>query len=179
MKIGVLGCGNMASAVVEGMSASDTQFITYTPSQTRAISLADKVGGRHVSSLEELGETDMVIIGCKPHQFSTLAGELLEKRVPLKMVVSIMAAISIGDIQGGAERGGCDPLDALFAHAAWRRYQFALLCCRCEAGNPPLFSPHFGKVFKSFRAAIGGLVGQADFGGGLWPGLYLLFNPGF
>ena len=103
MRIGVLGCGNMASAVVEGMWNADPMgeidFVTYTPSRTRAVTLAAKVKGRAVSSLGELGHPDMIIIGCKPHQFSALAGKLLEEKVLLKEVVSIMAAVSIRDIQ--------------------------------------------------------------------------------
>ena len=102
MKIGVLGCGNMASAVVEGIhasSVSEVNFVTYTPGHTRAALLASKVGGESVRDLEDLGRTEMVIVGCKPHQFSTLARELVEGGVPLEQVVSIMAAVPIRDIQ--------------------------------------------------------------------------------
>ena len=101
MKIGVLGCGRMASAVVEGMQASgiDGEWVTYTPGHTRALSLASKVGGRAIRSLAELESADMVIIGCKPYQFPTLARELVERKVALREVVSIMAAVSMADIQ--------------------------------------------------------------------------------
>ena len=103
MKIGVLGCGNMASAVVEGLHASgvgELNFVTYTPGRTRAVALAAKVNGRAVGALEELGRTDMAIIGCKPHQFRTLADELVGQKMPLEDVVSLMAAVPIKDIQG-------------------------------------------------------------------------------
>ena len=104
MKIGVIGCGNMASAVAEGINASgmdELHFVTYTPSHTRAASLAAKIKGEAVSSLKKLGDMDMdmVIIGCKPHQFSALADELISEENRLGEVVSIMAAVSIKDIQ--------------------------------------------------------------------------------
>ena len=103
MRIGVLGCGRMASAVVEGLCASDAaaelDWVTYTPSHTSGETLAAKVGGRAVRTLEDLGRTDMVIVGCKPHQFPALAEKLVVGNVPLADVVSIMAAVSIGDIR--------------------------------------------------------------------------------
>ena len=101
MKIGVLGCGNMAAAVVERLHAADesADFITYTPSHVRAVALAEGVKGRAVASLTELGPTDMLMIGCKPHQFSQLAEELVARQVPVERAVSLMAAVSVGDIQ--------------------------------------------------------------------------------
>ena len=103
VKVGVLGCGHMASAVVQGLysspSTKEWDFVTYTPSYTRAANLAGKVKGRAMSALAELGPTDMLFIGCKPHQFARLARELRDEKIPMKEVVSMMAAISIEDIR--------------------------------------------------------------------------------
>ena len=103
VKMGVLGCGRMASAVVEGIYSSGTgdewDFVTYTPGHTRAAELAAKVKGRAITTLGELGHTDILLIGCKPHQFSSLAHELRGEKIPLGELVSIMAAVSVKDIR--------------------------------------------------------------------------------
>ena len=103
MRIGVLGCGNMASAVAEGIRNSgidvEWDFVTYTPSHTRAVSLAAVLKGRAITSLGELGSTDMVIVGCKPHQFPSLAEEMGRWGVSPGVVVSLMAVVPMDRIQ--------------------------------------------------------------------------------
>ena len=101
MKLGVLGCGHMASAVVEAIHAADKKisFVTYTPSQVRAVALAERVKGRAVPYLNEVGPTDLIMIGCKPHQFTSLAEEWVALGIPFQGIISLMAAVSIGDIQ--------------------------------------------------------------------------------
>ena len=105
VKIGVLGCGHMASAVVEAIHAADetVSFVTYTPSQVRAVALAERVKGRAALALDEVGPTDMIVIGCKPHQFASLAKEWVALGIPSQSVVSLMAAVSTEDIQSALE----------------------------------------------------------------------------
>lgn len=95
--IGVIGCGNMASAIVKGIHStfSEIKFYTFTPSYTRAHQLAQKVCGQAVRNLSELSACEILIIACKPQQFSELARELTAA-VPLsgKLIISIMAALS-------------------------------------------------------------------------------------
>ncbi|MAF78017.1 MAG: pyrroline-5-carboxylate reductase [Halobacteriovoraceae bacterium] len=100
--IGVIGCGNMASAIVTGMHEKFPleKFLTYTPSFTRAEELAKKVGGKAVKELSELQECEYLLIGCKPQQFSDLADGLKRElpSVDQKYIVSMMAAVSIDSI---------------------------------------------------------------------------------
>jgi pyrroline-5-carboxylate reductase len=99
--IGVIGCGNMASAIVKGIHKkfNDERFLTYTPSFTRAEALASAVGGSAVKELKDLAECPVVIMACKPQQFNELASNL-KKSFNLKETyfISIMAAISIETI---------------------------------------------------------------------------------
>lgn len=99
--IGVIGCGNMASALVKGIHQKfkDEHFLTFTPSFTRAEILALAVGGSAVKELKDLAECPVVIIACKPQQFNDLASNL-KKSFDLKNTyfISIMAAISIETI---------------------------------------------------------------------------------
>lgn len=100
--IGVIGCGNMASAIVHGISKAfqDEKFLTYTPSFTRAEKLAREISGRAVKDLEDLRDCDTIIIGCKPQQFETLVQELKGKfDYSNKYFISIMAAVSLKSIQ--------------------------------------------------------------------------------
>lgn len=91
----------MASAIVKGIHKKfkDEKFLTYTPSFTRAESLAQAVDGYAVKELKDLAECPVVIIACKPQQFNELALNL-KKSFNLKETyfISIMAAISIETI---------------------------------------------------------------------------------
>ncbi len=101
MKIGVLGCGAMSSAVVKGISRHhpDVSFYTYTPSKIRAQQLARDVGGFTIENLKECRHFDYVIIACKPYQFNELAKSLEEVDLKNVVLVSIMAAIDTSTIQ--------------------------------------------------------------------------------
>lgn len=101
MRIGVIGCGNMASAVVIGIHKSnpELEFLTYTPSQVRAKNLAQEVKGAVVSSLQDFEKVDYLMIACKPQQFSSLAKELEGLDLSKLTLVSIMAAVPIEKIQ--------------------------------------------------------------------------------
>lgn len=107
--IGVIGCGNMASAIVKGVNRvyPEEKFLTYTPSHTRAKELAAAVGGEAAKNLENLAAADSIIIGCKPQQFGDLAGNLEGKfDLGSKHFISIMAALPLKAIQDklGAKR---------------------------------------------------------------------------
>lgn len=99
--IGVLGCGNMADAIVRGIHRFDKSisFLTYTPTKTRAQTLADAVGGRAVDDISEMNDCDILLIGCKPQQFANLAEELKKKLTRKNVhIVSMMAAIKLETI---------------------------------------------------------------------------------
>ncbi len=101
--IGVIGCGNMASAIVTGIhkAFSSEVFVTYTPSFTRADELAKKVNGKAVKELAQLADCDYLLIGCKPQQFAELASNLREALPNLssKYIISMMAAVSLESIE--------------------------------------------------------------------------------
>lgn len=100
--IGVIGCGNMASAIVKGIHSKLPQekFLTYTPSFTRAETLAQAVKGSAVRELAELKDCEVLIIGCKPQQFEELASNLKGViNFQEKYVISIMAAVPVDSIK--------------------------------------------------------------------------------
>jgi pyrroline-5-carboxylate reductase len=93
MNIGVLGCGNMASAVVLNMHEKfkEINFFTYTPSFTRAKVLADSTNSIALKDLSEFKDIDYWIIGCKPQQLNNLA-KAIGKRLKNQKIVSMLAA---------------------------------------------------------------------------------------
>lgn len=103
MKIAVLGCGNMASAIVEciGQNFKEINFLTYTPSFIKAQTLADKVDGHAVKDLEELvKQKDSIsywIIGCKPQQLDLLSKELGDEFSDCN-IISILASKDIKEL---------------------------------------------------------------------------------
>ena len=101
--IGIIGCGNMASAIVKGFYSknNEVEFLTYTPSYTRAEALALMVNGTAVRSLSELNKAKTIVIACKPQQLSELAKSIKDSGLELKdkHIISILAATSIETIQ--------------------------------------------------------------------------------
>lgn len=96
--IGVIGCGNMASAIVKGIHQKfpNEKFKTFTPTFTRAEILAKDVGGEAVKQLKELIDCPVIIIGCKPQQFDELVANLKNAgQFQNTYFISIMAAIPL------------------------------------------------------------------------------------
>ena len=101
-KIGVIGCGNMASQIVKGIHKAfpDLSFFTYTPSQTKAIELAKSIQGTSIKELSELSECDLLLIGCKPQQWQELASKMNSSGLNQQLCVSMLAATSFEALQG-------------------------------------------------------------------------------
>ena len=100
--IGIIGCGNMAQAIVKGFHRknANVDFITYTPSYTRAAKLANEVNGKAVKELSEVLAADTIVIACKPQQLNDLANKIAETQIDLsqKHIISILAATPIEQI---------------------------------------------------------------------------------
>lgn len=102
MKVAVIGCGNMASKVVELLHTNDKriEFYTYTPSKTKAITLAKSIAGFQLSSLDDFdyNNIDFWLIGCKPQQVKQLSLEFND-RLKGRNIVSMLAATSVTKLE--------------------------------------------------------------------------------
>lgn len=100
MNIGVLGCGNMASALIKGIWSKNQgiTFHTYTPSFTRAHALAEDVNGIAYKNHNDMPEQDFWVIACKPQQLQQLAMDLNGKLKDQK-VISLLAAVNLAKLQ--------------------------------------------------------------------------------
>ncbi len=99
MKMAVLGCGTMSSALIIPMKRFDHQLEiwTYTPSRVRAEALAKATDGRVLEDMKDLSSFDLVFLGCKPQQFEALCysvGGLHSEQT----IISILAGVKITTI---------------------------------------------------------------------------------
>jgi pyrroline-5-carboxylate reductase len=100
MKIGIIGCGNMAAPIVRTISKNDKdiEFYTYTPSKVRAKELALEVGGVYIEELRLFPDMDLWMIGCKPQQLKSL-GDSLKGKLANKDIISILASTSFSSLE--------------------------------------------------------------------------------
>lgn len=101
IKLAILGCGNMGSAIVLGLAkqSKDFEFFCYTPSHVKAKKLAKEVGGKSVQNVSDLKGCEYFLIACKPQQFEDLAKELKETVNNDSRIISVMAGIPSTKIQ--------------------------------------------------------------------------------
>ena len=89
MKLGLIGAGNMASALARGIGEP---VLVHDVDEAKASALAEELGGEAVGSNAELAERADVLVLChKPKQLDEVAREV-EGRA--SVVVSILAATS-------------------------------------------------------------------------------------
>jgi pyrroline-5-carboxylate reductase len=94
MKLGLIGAGNMATALARGLSEP---VLVADVDAERARRLADEVGGEALDSNTAVAEgTDVVVLCHKPAQLGEVAKEIAGKA---RAVVSILAATRISELE--------------------------------------------------------------------------------
>jgi pyrroline-5-carboxylate reductase len=102
--VGLIGAGNMASALAEGWAMSEAgpdSLVLSDVDAERARSVAERVGGTRASGNRELAESvDLVVLAVKPSVLDAVAADirvvLAERGLP---VASILAATSIATLE--------------------------------------------------------------------------------
>lgn len=98
MKIGFFGCGNMGRAIAEGIRKNDSKadLYFYTPSQTKAKELAERLKGTHIKNCEEMpGDLDWAILAMKPQSLSDFHYNFKSS----SQILSMLAGIGIEKLQ--------------------------------------------------------------------------------
>jgi pyrroline-5-carboxylate reductase len=94
MELGLIGAGNMASALARGLGVP---VLVSDIDADRARALAEAVGGEAVGSNQELAErADLVVLCHKPGQLAEVAAEV---SAGARGVVSILAATTTGQVE--------------------------------------------------------------------------------
>lgn len=101
MKIGIIGCGNMASVTTQGIHRhnKNIQFKTFDLNQEQSQKLAKDLNGEVAEGLKDVVNVDYLMICCKPQHFDGLAKDLVDVGLEKQIFVSIMASIPIEKIQ--------------------------------------------------------------------------------
>ena len=95
MKLGLIGAGNMASALARGIGEP---VLVFDVDAAKAQALAEELGGEAVESNAELAErADAVVLCHKPKQLDEVAAEVAGRA---KLIVSILAATSTDQLAG-------------------------------------------------------------------------------
>jgi len=110
-KIGFIGAGNMGEALIKGMLLSQS----FSPQQLLA---SDKVSGRlkylaktyKIKAFEKNSEvvrrSDVIVLAVKPQNLEEALKEVREGLSKDKLLISILAGIPVGKIQGFLKKGG-------------------------------------------------------------------------
>lgn len=94
-KLGVIGCGNMANAIISGAILNANvlkgeQIIVYDANKDRANDFAKKIGGTvAVSNRQLVDSSEYILLAIKPQSFSDVVEELCNA----KFIISIMAGV--------------------------------------------------------------------------------------
>jgi pyrroline-5-carboxylate reductase len=95
MRLGLIGAGNMASALARGIGEP---VLVYDVDEAKATALAEALGGEAVGSNAELAERADVLVLChKPKQLDEVAAEVGDRA---RVVVSILAATTTDQVAG-------------------------------------------------------------------------------
>lgn len=99
MKIGFIGLGNMGSSLAKAVigTTSTDQILLANRSQAKVEAFVANYGGQVSSNKEIFAVADVIFLGVKPAQFSSLLSkyqEILEKRDSL-LVISMAAGLTL------------------------------------------------------------------------------------
>jgi pyrroline-5-carboxylate reductase len=99
-KLGIIGAGNMASAIVKGIIKSKiynkTEIIISDISEVQRKKIEDEFGIKTTAENDEvLGKSDVIIFAVKPQYFQSSIENINKQNINNKLIISIMAGISI------------------------------------------------------------------------------------
>jgi pyrroline-5-carboxylate reductase len=102
--IGLLGAGNMASAMVSGWVRADAgmagRILVTDRGSGRAAALAERLGTRHVAANADLvREADIVVLCVKPIDVERVLREVSDLITPKKMVASVAAGVGTATLE--------------------------------------------------------------------------------
>ncbi|WIV67162.1 pyrroline-5-carboxylate reductase [Natrialbaceae archaeon AArc-T1-2] len=95
--VSVIGCGNMGSALLEGLSASGEYTLTACDLDPDALEAVSAYSSRTTSNLEEAAEADVVVVAVKPGVIESVLADL--ELSPEQTLVSIAAGVETATLE--------------------------------------------------------------------------------
>jgi len=110
MKVGLIGCGRMGGALVEGAIqmgvVSASNVLLHSKSKESANALAEKCGAQvAVNNSEVARECDLVLLGCKPYQVLDILSEISAELPGKTAIVSVAAGITLEKMENSSPDG--------------------------------------------------------------------------
>lgn len=104
MKIGFIGCGNMAKAIISGLTDSRTfkpeEIIVSDHDRNQLLDAKDRYGVNITANNSELVlESEMIVLAVKPQVLSEVINEICDTVSENKLIISIVAGQSINKIE--------------------------------------------------------------------------------
>jgi pyrroline-5-carboxylate reductase len=103
--IGFIGCGNMAKAMIGGLTKSKLfnpeNILCYDPSEAARAQVAENFGVRIVDSNVEVAEkADYLVLAIKPFLYGQILAEIAKSVKPTTIVIVIAVGVSFDDVKG-------------------------------------------------------------------------------
>jgi pyrroline-5-carboxylate reductase len=93
MKIGFIGCGNMASAMIRGILGaglcSAEELSAAAPSAATQAKIREELGIRCLSDRECAGSSDVLFLAVKPQYYEEVIREVRDDAAPDTLIISI------------------------------------------------------------------------------------------
>lgn len=105
MHFGWIGLGNMAQAIIKGMltkgSFEAATILGYNRTYSKSEKLQNELGIIGCLNIEELIDSEVLILGVQPQQLDTIYEQLQGQLKPSQLVISLAAGKSIATLQQG------------------------------------------------------------------------------
>jgi pyrroline-5-carboxylate reductase len=110
MRVGIVGAGVMAEAIIGGLLADRAvmpeRLVASHPRRDRRAALAERHGITPVASnTDALAEAEVVVLAVKPQMLTRVMRELAGRLAPEQVVVSIVAGATLRTLVDGLQHG--------------------------------------------------------------------------
>jgi pyrroline-5-carboxylate reductase len=104
MKIGFIGCGNMAQAMIGGIIASGlyekNNILCFDPSVQARTAVEEKFNFKTLSSNQEVAkDSDYLVFAVKPYLYAKVMEEISDSIKSTVIIISIAVGVSFSDIK--------------------------------------------------------------------------------
>jgi len=99
MRIAIIGCGNMGSALAQLLSSSHELFL-YDHNREKVHFLEEKGYGKSCNNVKEIAlHADLILLAVKPQNLNQVAHEISKGIKPHQLVVSILAGTPLSTLR--------------------------------------------------------------------------------